>query len=142
MSTLEALQSTLSTEHAALHLYGLYGGRTSQSADPGLFEALQDGYRAHRARRDQLRLLVADLGAEPVAAAAAYDVPPGLRTAAAVSRAALETERACTEAYAALVAQVAGARRRWATTALIEASVQQLALGGRPEDFPGAPELG
>ena len=40
MSTLEALQATLAAEHAALYLYGLYGGRTSQSTDPALFEAL------------------------------------------------------------------------------------------------------
>ena len=34
MSTLDALQATLPAEHAALHLYGLYGGRTSQAAAP------------------------------------------------------------------------------------------------------------
>lgn len=142
MSVVEALQATLSAEHAALHLYGLYGGRTSQSRDPGLFEALEDGHRAHRARRDQLRLMVADLGAEPVAAGATYDEPAGLRGPRRVARAALLTERACTETYAALVAQTAGRQRRWAATALTEAAVQQLRLGGRPEAFPGAPELG
>lgn len=142
MSTLEALQATLSAEHAALHLYGLYGGRTSQSSDPALFEALQDGYRAHRARRDQLRLVVAELGADPVAAAAAYDEPEGLRGARRVARAALLTEQACAEAYAALVAETAGPRRRWAATALTDSALLQLRLGGRPSAFPGAPELG
>jgi hypothetical protein len=142
MTALEALQATLSAEHAALHLYGLYGGRTSQAADPELFAALQDGHRVHRARRDQLRLMVADLGADPVAAGAAYDEPQGLRGARSVSGAALETEQACAETYAAQVAQTAGAQRRWAATALIETAVQQLRLGGRPEPFPGAPELG
>ncbi|WP_162260778.1 ferritin-like domain-containing protein [Nocardioides sp. Soil805] len=142
MSTLEALQATLSAEHAALHLYGLYGGRTSQTADPSLFATLQDGYRAHRARRDQLRLAVADLGADPVAAGAAYDEPEGLRSARSVSRAALLTEQACAETYAALVAESAGPRRRWAATALTESALLQLRLGGRPAAFPGAPELG
>lgn len=142
MTALEALQATLSGEHAALHLYGLYGGRTSQSADPALFAALQDGYRVHRARRDQLRLMVADLGAEPVAAGAAYEEPAGLRGASSVARAALLTERACAETYAALVAQTVGRQRRWGATALTEAALQQLRLGGVPEAFPGAPELG
>jgi hypothetical protein len=142
MTAVDALQATLSAEHAALHLYGLYGGRTSQSADPALFEALQDGYRVHRARRDQLRLMVSDLGAEPVAAGAAYDEPAGLRGPARVAREALGTERACAETYAALVAQTAGRQRRWGATALTESALLQLRLGGRPEDFPGAPELG
>jgi hypothetical protein len=142
VSTLEALQATLSAEHAALHLYGLYGGRTSQAAAPDLFEALQDGYRVHRARRDQLRLAVADLGAVPVAAGAAYDEPQGLRGPARVAAAALGTEQACARTYAALVAESAGRQRRWAATALVESALLQLRLGGEPEAFPGAPELG
>jgi Domain of unknown function (DUF4439) len=142
MSALEALQDTLSAEHAALHLYGLYGGRTSQSAAPALFETLQDGHGVHRARRDQLRLMIADLGADPVAAGAAYDEPAGLRSAPQVARAARATEQACAETYAAMVARTSGRHRRWAATALTEAAVQQLRLGGRPEAFPGAPELG
>lgn len=142
MTALEALQATLSAEHAALHLYGLYGGRTSQSSDPALFAALQDGYRQHRARRDRLRLVIADLGADPVAAGAAYDEPSGLRSATRVAREALLTEQGCAETYAALVARTAGPQRRWAATALTESALLQLRLGGRPEAFPGAPELG
>ncbi|PVG82685.1 DUF4439 domain-containing protein [Nocardioides gansuensis] len=142
MSALDALQTTLAAEHAAVFLYGLYGGRTSQSADPGLYAAVEAGYRAHRARRDQLRLAIADLGGEPVAAAATYEVPRNLVVATRIKRAALETERACQETYAAQVAQTVGGLRRWAATALAEAALQALAVGGRPEPFPGAPELG
>ena len=54
----------------------------------------------------------------------------------------LSTEQACAETYAALVAQTSGRQRRWGATALTETAVLQLRLGGRPEDFPGAPELG
>ena len=142
MSTLAALQATLSAEHAALHLYGLYGGRTSQAAAPDLFDTLQDAYRAHRARRDRLRLVVADLGAVPVAAGAAYDEPQDLRGPSRVAAAALGTEQACAQTYAALVAESAGPQRRWALTALVETAVLELRLGGGPEAFPGAPELG
>lgn len=142
MSTLEALQATLAAEHAALHLYGLYGGRTSQSTATQLFETLQDGYRAHRGRRDQLRLIIADLGAVPVAAGAVYDEPQGLRGPVGVAAAALGTERACARTYAALVAESAGTQRRWAVTALVETAALELRLGGEPEAFPGAPELG
>ena len=94
----------------------------------------------HRARRDQLRLMVADLGADPVAAGAAYDEPAGLRGPSRVARAALRTEQACAETYAALVAadrragSVAGRsprspRRRCSSCA----------WGARPRRSPGLP---
>ena len=87
--------------------------------------------------------MIADLGADPVAAGAAYDEPRGLRGAVARRPARrCGTEQACAETYAALVAETAGRQRRWALTALTEAAVLQLRLGGRPEAFPGAPELG
>lgn len=142
MTALDALQTALAAEHAALHLYGVYGARTSRSAEPALYDAVSSGYREHRARRDQLRLRIADEGADPVAAAATYDVPPGLTGARRISRAALATERACAETYAALVARTVGSQRRWAAGALIAVATQELRVGGEPEAFPGAPELG
>lgn len=142
MSALEGLQAALAAEHAALYLYGVYGGRTSQAAEPGLYDALLRGYRDHRSRRDRLRLEVSDLGADPVPAAVAYRLPARLETPRSISRAALTTERACAQTYAALVASTVGRQRRWAVTALGEVALQQLRVGGRPEAFPGAPELG
>ena len=94
MSTLEALQVTLAAEHAAIFLYGDAGAHTSQSAEPALFDLVSTLYRTHRARRDQLRLLIADRGATPVAAAATYELPGTLATPAAVRRQALRTEQA------------------------------------------------
>ena len=137
-----ALQATLAAEHAALHLYGVFGGRTSQSAQPALYDAVTTGYRTHRARRDHLQLAVRDLGAEPVPAAPTYELPRRLTTAAQVTTAARDTEAACAETYAALVANTVGDRRRWAVAALTESSLLRLRLGGSPEHFPGAPVLG
>lgn len=142
MSALSALQTTLSAEHAAVHVFALYGARTSQSQAPQLYAALVDGYRDHRSRRDQLRLMVADLGARPVAAGAAYDVPTDLRGTARIAAAALATERACAATYAALVADTVATQRRWAATALSASALLELRLGGAPSAFPGAPELG
>lgn len=142
MSTIESLQDTLAAEHAAIFLYGDAGAHTSQSAEPALFDLVSALYRTHRARRDQLRLLVADRGATPVAAAAAYEVPGDLATPVAVRRQALRTEQGCAETYAALVANTAGPDRDWAISALAEAAQARILLGGAPETFPGAPELG
>ena len=68
VSDVEALQTTLAAEHAAVYVFGALGGRTSQSANPELFDAISAAYAAHRARRDELTAAITDLGAEPVAA--------------------------------------------------------------------------
>ena len=136
-----ALQEALAAEHAALYLYGVLGARTSQLASPALFATLTDCYREHRARRDRLRLMLRDAGAEPVAAAPAYDVPAGWTGAQAITVAALGLETASAEAMAALVARTTGEQRRWAQGALVWSAVRQLELGGGPQTWPGAPEL-
>ena len=88
MST-EALQTTLAAEHAALYVFGTLGGRTSQTADPDLFVAIAEAFAAHRRSRDQLTAMIIELGAEPVAAEAAYDVPAGLDRSARIARVAV-----------------------------------------------------
>lgn len=139
--SVEALQTALAAEHAAVYVYGVLGGRTSQSASPQLFTAVTAAYAVHRARRDHLVSEIAAAGADPVAAEPAYDVPRGLDRPAGVSRAALDTERSCATTYAWLVASTTGADRRWAIGALNDAAVRELGFGGAPETFPGADDL-
>lgn len=141
MSTIESLQATLAAEHAAIFVYGDAGAHTSQSAEPELFATITTLYRTHRARRDQLRLLIGDRGAAPVAAEATYELPTVLRSPIAVRRQALRTEERCAEVYAALVANTATTDRDWAISALSEAAQARVLLGGGPETFPGAPDL-
>jgi hypothetical protein len=140
VSETAALQTALAAEHAAVYVYGVLGGQTSQSAQPALFSAVSDAYVTHRGRRDQLSAEISDLGADPVAAAAAYDVPDALDSPAAVARAARRLEDGCAAAYAALVASTTAHRRRWAVAALEDAAVRVLAFRGTPETFPGADE--
>lgn len=140
MSEIEALQATLAAEHAAVYVYGVLGGQTTQSGEPALFAAVTSAYTTHRGRRDVLARDLTDLGADPVAAAAAYDVPAPLRTPAQLCHVARDVEDACAATYAALVASTTGHRRRWAVTALEDAAVRVLAFRGTPEMFPGADE--
>ena len=52
MTALDALQTTLAAEHAALYVYGVLGGADLAVGDPALFDALHAGYRrAPRAAR-------------------------------------------------------------------------------------------
>ena len=141
MSVLDALQATLVDEHAALYTYGVLGARTSQAASPALFETLTAGYRRHRARRDQLQLMVRDAGGEPVAAEAAYDLDGSLLRPAQLERAAADLEAASVEQLVALVAQSTGSVREWALTEATWSAVRGLTLGEGPETWPGAPEL-
>jgi len=140
MSPVTALQRALSAEHAALHVYGVLGARTSASATPDLLAALTGGYSAHRARRDQLAARVRDRGVEPVAADPAYEIPSPLDTSAEVTRAALAVEHSCTATYAWLVGQTSGADRALAVSALTNTAVRELTFRGSPEIFPGAGE--
>ena len=138
MSAVDALQTTLSAEHAAVYVLGVLGAQTSQSASPDLFATLTDTYTVHRGRRDFLVRSVLDLGAEPVAAEVAYDVPPDLGTAQTVSAEALRVERECAATYAFLVGSTTEDLRLWAVRALQAAAVRLLAFGAAPEDLPGS----
>ncbi|NUR64772.1 MAG: DUF4439 domain-containing protein, partial [Streptomyces sp.] len=68
---LKALQAALAAEHAAVYGYGVVGGRIREERR----SEARAAYDAHRARRDALAREVRDLGAEPVAASAAYALP-------------------------------------------------------------------
>ena len=141
MTVLDALQATLADEHAALYTYGVLGARTSQATSPALFETLTSGYRRHRARRDQLQLMVRDAGGDPVAAEAAYDLDGSLLRPPQIERAAADLEAASVEVLLALVAQSTGSVREWALTEATWSAVWRLQLGGTAETWPGAPEL-
>jgi len=140
VTELEALQTTLEAEHAAVYVYGLLGSRTSQSAEAPLYQALRAAYEAHRERRDTLIGEIAAMDAVPVPAAAAYTAPLGLDTTDARYRSALELERACARTYSALVGSTSGARRAEAIALLNDAAARELSFRGTPEIFPGTDE--
>ena len=140
MSPVAALQRALAAEHAALHVYGTLGARTSASATPTLFADVTAGYTTHRARRDQLTTRVLDHGEEPVPAEPAYELPGPLDTPGQVTAAALAVEQSCTATYAWLVGQTSGADRRWAVSTLNDSAVRELTFRGSPEIFPGRGE--
>ena len=56
----DALQTTLAAEHAAVYVYGLLGSRTSEAVEPELYAALHAAYEAHRDRG----LLVGEIAAQ------------------------------------------------------------------------------
>ncbi len=140
-TTLEALQTTLAGEHAAVWTYATLGGQTSQSAQATLFDRITRAYTVHRSRRDQLITMVRDLGVVPAASAAAYELLNDASTPVKVTHAALDLEQRCAGLYADLVASTVDQQRRWAITALTDAAVRGLGYRGSPEIFPGLAEF-
>lgn len=138
MTYVDALQTSLAGEHAALFVVGYLGAQTSESGSPQLYAALRDSYDTHRTRRDDLVGLVLEQGAEPVAAAASYDLPDvRIDDPATLAEAGLAVERACGATYGFLVASASGDARGWAVDAVLDSALRELALGGGPRDFPG-----
>jgi len=131
----EALQATLAGEHAALYGVGLAGGRLKRGAR---FRAATISYEQHRKRRDQLAEFLVDVGETPVAAAAAYDLPQAVTSAATATALVLLIERRLTAVYGDLVeATDQNPVRTFAVQALIACSQAQLSWGGSPAAFPG-----
>jgi rubrerythrin len=141
VTAVDALQTALAAEHAALYVYGALGARTSESATPELFATVSDAYATHRAWRDQLTRRLADQGAEPTPAAPTYELPDEPATPAGVSRAGSALERACAETYSYVVANTAGDDRAWAIGALTRSATRTVAFGAVPDVLPGAPDL-
>jgi Domain of unknown function (DUF4439) len=140
--TVEALQTALAAEHAALYVYGFLGAHTSESGQPLVFAEVVDAYAVHRTWRDLLTRRLLDEGAAPTPAEPTYELPTTPATVLGVIRAARDLEARCAETYAYVVANAAGQDRRWAVGALTRSAVRQVAFGGSPGPFPGAPDLG
>ncbi len=138
MSYVDALNTTLAAEHAAVFVYGALGAQTSRTGTPTLFADIDAAYTEHRSRRDQLVVMIRDLGGEPVPADPAYELPADLSTPDLVTRRALRLEKSCAATYAYLVANSPQKQRRLAINALIGAAVRALAFGGAPEALPGS----
>ncbi|MBT2421045.1 ferritin-like domain-containing protein [Streptomyces sp. ISL-22] len=135
-TTLTALQAALAAEHAAVYGYGVVGGRIREERRSEAREA----YDAHRARRDALAREVRDLGAEPVAASAAYALPFPVPDSAAAVRLAAELEDRVAGVYSDLVRAAEDEVRGTAAEALREAAVRAVRWRGESVAFPGLAE--
>ncbi|MFI7412289.1 ferritin-like domain-containing protein [Streptomyces sp. NPDC049627] len=133
---LTALQAALAAEHAVVYGYGVVGGRIRE----GRRSEARAAYDAHRARRDALAREVRDLGAEPVAASAAYALPFPVPDSGAAVRLAAELEARVAGVYSDLVRAAEGELRGTAAEALREAAVRAVRWRGESVAFPGLAE--
>ncbi|MGE5292921.1 MAG: ferritin-like domain-containing protein [Micromonosporaceae bacterium] len=134
-SAVSALQAALAAEHAAVYGYGVAGAHLAGRQQSAAMRA----WDAHRAMRDKLIAMVSARGAEPVAAADAYQLPFGVHSAHVAASLALELEEGVMRAYLGLVAVPDARLRVFGAQALQAAAVRAAAWRGGPTAFPGLP---
>ena len=113
-----ALQGLLAAEHAAAWGWGVAGAHLRDDGRALAREAVT----AHLARRDRLRALLWDRGAEPVAAAAAYELPEDVDSPAAALRLALALEEGTAAAQARALSLLEPAALRAALVSALTAA--------------------
>ncbi len=139
----DALQSALAAEHAAVWAYGLAGAFLAGEPAGQLAEAAA----AHRARRDATERALLDAGAQPVPAEPGYRTPEPVTDAASALRLAITVETDAAEAWRSVIERSPSEAdvRRAALDALTEAAVRatrwRATAGDTPltVTFPGTP---
>ena len=139
-AAIAALQSALAAEHAAVYGYGVVGAMLAGpgQADTGLASARAD-WTAHQVARDTLEAMLTRLGATPVAASPAYELPFAVTGAASAKGLAAALEEGVTRAYLGLVAVNDPALRTFGATAMQASANRATAWSGRTVAFPGMP---
>jgi len=130
-----ALQRALAAEHAAVYGYGVAGALLS-GADRANAKA---DWNAHQLARDNLEAMLTRLGATPVAASPAYQLPFTVGDAAAARGLAAALEEGVTRAYLAMVAVSNPNLRLFAAKAMQTAANRATAWSGSTVAFPGMP---
>jgi threonine dehydrogenase-like Zn-dependent dehydrogenase len=130
-----ALQDVLAAEHAAVYGYGVVGAMLAGAAQ----SRARADWIAHQTSRDNLNALLTRLGATPVAASPAYQLPFPVTSAQSAEKLAATLEDGVTRAYLALVAVSDPALRAFAAAAMQSAATRALAWSGTTVAFPGMP---
>jgi hypothetical protein len=133
---LQALQDALAAEHAAVYGYGVTGAMLT-GADNA---AARADWESHMTARDTLQAMIAVLGAVPVAASAAYQLPFTVHDADSARRLAAALEDGVTRAYLGLVAVTDRTLRTFGALAMQEPAKRAAAWRGSTVAFPGMPE--
>ncbi|MBA2445005.1 MAG: ferritin-like domain-containing protein [Nocardioidaceae bacterium] len=142
MNRVDALQSCLAAEHAALFGYGVLGGVLAgvPAGEPDL-ERAQSSYAVHRQLRDDLTVLISEAEAEPVAAAAVYDLPFTVRDRLGCRHLARLLEGRTATVYGLAIAATVDEDRAFTAAALRGSVLREVSWGADVVPFPAIPEL-
>ena len=135
MADVQALQTALTGQDAAIYAYGLVA---AQLSGPQLTASLT-AMASHRARRDALRSQITAAYATPVPAAVAYDPPFPIADAASAVRLAALIEDRCAAQFAALAAAYTGSKRTAAALISQECATRCVYWSGTAPIWFGTP---
>jgi len=128
-----ALQAALAAENSAVYGYGVAGAHL-----PGAKRAAAvRNWVAHQNARDALTAMLTARGAQPVAAAAAYELPFAVHSATAAVALATVLEDRVSAAYLGLVGLSDPTLRAFGARAVAAAALRAAAWRGRTLAFPG-----
>jgi len=133
--TVAALQGALAAEHAAVYGYGIVGALLAGGAQ----SHARASWAAHQVARDNLITLLTKLGATPVAASPAYQLPFAVTNANAAKQLAAALEDGVTRAYLAVVAVTDPTLRTFAAQAMQTSANRAVSWRGTTVAFPGMP---
>jgi len=132
-AAIAALQGALAAENSAVYGYGVAGAHLAGARRA----AAVRNWVAHQNARDALTGLLAARGAQPVAAAAAYELPFAVHTAAAAIALATVVEDRICAAYLGLVGLPDPGLRAFGARAARTAALRAAAWRGSTLAFPG-----
>jgi hypothetical protein len=130
---LPALQAALAAEQAAVYGYGIAGAMLTGGDQAA---ALAD-WRSHQEARDTLDAMIVKLGATPVPASAAYELPFAVQSAGSARRLAAALEDGVTQAYLGVVAVTDTTLRTFGALAMQPPANRAAAWRGSTVAFPG-----
>jgi uncharacterized membrane protein YraQ (UPF0718 family) len=131
--TIRALQTALTAEHAAIYGYGVVGAYLAGSMQA---TATSD-WVAHQVGRDRLEAVLRSLGAQPTAAAVAYQLPVPVRNASEAVALAVVLEDRIATAYLGLVALSNVSIRDFGAMQVQASAMRAAAWRGGTVAFPG-----
>jgi hypothetical protein len=130
-----ALQGALAAEHAAVYGFGVVGAMLAGSARA----SARGAWLAHQHQRDSLTAEIEGMGATPVAAAPAYELPFPVTGASSAKRLAATLEDGVTSAYLGVVA-VSDPTLRAFGAQMMQTSANRASIwSGTTVAFPGMP---
>jgi hypothetical protein len=135
LSVVSVLQAALAAEHAAVYGYGVAGAYLTGTA---VATATAD-WNAHQIARDTLETMLRQRGAQPVAAAPAYELPHKVNGPVPARALAVLLENRVTAAYLEVVAVSDPAVREFGARAMATAAGRAASWRGRTVAFPGFP---
>ena len=132
--TIRALQTALTAEHAAIYGYGVAGAYLTGSAQAAM---AMDDWVAHQVARDHLEAVLRSLGAQPTAAAVAYQLPSPVRNIGGAVALAVVLEERIATAYLGLVALSNESIRDLGARQVQASALRAAAWRGGTVAFPG-----